>query len=150
MSRKSIIFLFLLILAPVIIYFLWPSDESRIKKLIKEGAQAIEKKEVDNVMSKVSFTYQDDYGLSYALLKKVLEDQFRVMSDIKVEDENLKIDVKENSASAELDVRVIATMGNQTGYIIGDIKKPEHLKFTLEKERVKWLVTKTEGLRNMP
>ena len=61
--------------------------------------------------------------------------------------ENLKIDVKDNSAFAELDVRVIATTNNQTGYIIGDIESPVHIKFTLDKERAKWLVVKTEGLR---
>lgn len=147
MSKKSVIFLFLLILSPIIIYFLWPSDESRIKKLIKEGAAAIEKKEIDKVMSKVSFNYQDDYGFTYILIKKLLEDQFRTMSDIKVEYENLKITVKKDSAIADLDVRVIATIGNETGYIIGDIKKPVHLKFNLEKERVKWLMMKIEGLR---
>ena len=147
MRKKSVIFLFLLILSPIIIYFLWPSDESRIKKLIKEGAAAIEKKEIDKVMSKVSFNYYDDYGFTYILIKKLLEDQFRTMSDIKVEYENLKITVKKDSAIADLDVRVIATIGNETGYIIGDIKKPMHLKFNLEKERVKWLVTKTEGLK---
>ena len=45
-------------------------------------------------MSKASFNYQDDYGLSYAMLKRVLEEQFKVMSDIKVEYENLKVEVK--------------------------------------------------------
>lgn len=146
MSKKSVILLFLLILAPIIIYFLWPSDTARIKKLVKQGAVAIEKKEIDDVMSKVSFNYQDDYGLTYALLRRVLEEQFKVMSDIKVEYENPKIEVKDNSATAELDVRVIATIENQTGIIVGGPKTPAHLKFTLAKERVKWLVTKTEGL----
>lgn len=146
MSKKSVILLFLLILAPIIIYFLWSSDTARIKKLVKQGAAAIEKKEIDEVMSKVSFNYQDEYGLSYALLKRVLEEQFKVMSDIKVEYENLKVEVKDNSATAELDVRVVATIENQTGIIVGDPKTPAHLKFTLAKERVKWLVTKTEGL----
>ena len=44
MSKKSAILTFLLIISPVLIYFLWPSDESRIKKLVKEGATAVEKK----------------------------------------------------------------------------------------------------------
>ena len=70
MSKKSIILIFILILSPIIIYFLWPSDESRIKKLIKEGAAAVEKEEIDNVMSKVSFNYQDDRGMTYILIKK--------------------------------------------------------------------------------
>jgi hypothetical protein len=45
-----------------------------------------------------------------------------------------------------MDVRIIATIGNNTGYILGDLPKPVHLTFTLEKERKKWLVTKTEGI----
>lgn len=146
MSKKSIIIIFLLIISPIIIYFLWPTDESRIKKLVKEGATAIEKEDVETTMSKVSFNYHDEHGLNYILLKRILEDQFRKMSDIRIEYENLKITVNKGTASAELDLRVIATIWNQTGYIIGDIKTPTHLKFSLEKERTKWLVTKTEGL----
>ncbi len=146
MSKKSIILIFILILSPIIIYFLWPSDESRIKKLIKEGAAAVEKEEIDNVMAKVSFNYQDNQGFTYILLKRVFEEQFKRMSGIKVEYENLRIEVKDKSASASFDLRVIATIGNDTGYIIGDLKTPEHLKLYLEKERINWLVTKAEGL----
>ena len=146
MSKKSIILIFILILSPVLIYFLWPSDESRIKKLIKEGVAAVEKEEVDNVMSKVSFNYQDDRGMTYILIKKILTEQFKSLSGIKIEYENLKIEVKEKLANAEFDLRVIATIGNQTGYIIGDLKTPARIKLFLEKERVSWLVTKTEGL----
>lgn len=147
MSKKTTIIFLILILIPLVVYFLWPSDEARIKKLIKEGVSAIEKKEIDNVMSKVSFSYRDDYGMTYLYIKKILEKQFVSMSDIQIEYENLKIDVKDNTAFAELDVRVVATIGSDTGYIIGDIEKPVHIKFTFDKERTKWLVVKTEGLR---
>jgi len=146
MSKKSVILLFLLIISPVLIYFLWPSDEARIKKLIKEGAEAIEKKEIDKVMAKVSFNYQDEKGLTYILIKQILGSQFKALSGIKIEYENLKIEVKEKLATAEFDLLVIATIGNQTGYIIGDLKTPARIKLFLEKERVSWLVIKTEGL----
>lgn len=144
MSKKSVILLFFLIISLALIYFLWPSDESRIKKLIKEGAAAVEKKEIDNVMSKVSFNYQDGQGLNYILIKKILESQFKAMSGIKVEHENLKIEVKDKSASAYFDLRVIATIGNDTGYIVGDLNTPARIKLFLEKERATWLVIKTE------
>ena len=71
---------------------------------------------------------------------------FKRMNDIKIEYENLGIKVKDRTAAAEMDVRIITTIGNETGYILGDMPHPAHLKFTLEKERTKWLVTKTEGL----
>jgi hypothetical protein len=47
-----------------------------------------------------------------------------------------------------MDVRVLATIGNDTGYILGDLAKPVHLSFILEKEMTGWVVIKTEGLRH--
>ena len=68
------------------------------------------------------------------------------MNDIKVEYENLKINVTDKTATADMDVMVLATISGNTGYVLGDLAKPAHLKFTLEKERSKWSVIKTEGL----
>jgi hypothetical protein len=146
MSKKSIVLLFILIAAPLIIYLIWPSDESRIKKLFREGAQAVEKEDLDAAMSKVSYNYRDEYGLTYLYMKEMMKSAFQRMKDIKVEYENLKINITDRTATADMDVRIIATIGNNTGYIIGDLPNPAHLKFTLEKERTTWLVTKTEGL----
>jgi hypothetical protein len=146
MSKKSLILLFILIILPIVLYLLWPSDESRIKKLFKEGSHAIEKEDLDAVMSKVSFNYSDEYGMTYLYIKEMIKSVFHRMSDIKIEYENLMIKVNDKTATADMDVRIIATIGNDTGYILGDLPKPVHLKFTLEKVRTKWLVTKTEGL----
>jgi hypothetical protein len=145
-SKKSVILLSLVIVLPVILYFLWPSDENRIKKLFREGSKAIEKKDINTSMSKISFNYSDEYGLTYLLIKESMKSVFQRMNDIKVEYENLNIKVDGEKATADMDVRIIATIGNDTGYILGDLPKPAHLRFTLEKERTKWLVTKTEGL----
>jgi hypothetical protein len=146
MSKKSLIILFILIILPIAIYLLWPSDESRIKKLFKEGSHAIEKEDLDAVMSKVSFNYRDEYGLTYLYMKELMKSVFQRMSDIKIEYENLTIKINDKTATADMDVMIIATIGNDTGYILGDLSKPAHLKFTLEKVRTTWLVTKTEGL----
>ncbi|MEW6586571.1 MAG: hypothetical protein AB1442_13315 [Nitrospirota bacterium] len=146
MSKKTIAFLFLLFLLPIILYLIWPSDESRIRKLIREGAAAIEREDVGAVMSKVSYNYSDEYGFTYLYIKKSLERVFLQMSDISVEYENPKVTVRDKTAIADMDVSVIATKGSDTGYIMGDPANPVHIKFSLEKERTKWLVTKTEGL----
>jgi len=146
MSKKTIVILFLLLLTPVILYLLWPSDESRIKKLFKEGSAAIEKEDLEAVMSKVSFNYQDEYGFNYLYIKETMKYVFKQMSDIKVEYENLRINVTDKTATADMDVMVLATISGNTGYVLGDLAKPAHLKFTLEKERSKWSVIKTEGL----
>lgn len=146
MSKKTIAILFLLLLTPVILYLLWPSDESRIKKLFKEGSAAIEKEDLEAVMSKVSFNYQDEYSFNYLYIKKMMKHVFQQMSDIKIEYENLRINVADKTATAAMDVMVLATISGNTGYVLGDLAKPAHLKFTLEKERSKWSVIKTEGL----
>jgi len=146
MSKKTIAIFFLLLLTPVILYLLWPSDESRIKKLFKEGSAAIEKEDLEAVMSKVSFNYQDEYGFNYLYIKETMKYVFKQMSDIKVEYENLRINVTDKTATADMDVMVLATISGNTGYVLGDLAKPAHLKFTLEKERSKWSVIKTEGL----
>ena len=146
MSKKTIIFLFILILAPVIIYLLWPSDEARIKKMLKEGISAVEQEDLENVMSKVSFNYRDEYGLTYIYIKEYMQNIFRQMDEINIEYENLQIKVYENTASVEMDVRVVAQIGTDTGYVFGDYPNPEQLTLTLQKERTKWYLIKTEGL----
>lgn len=146
MKRLYIVFLLLVALATAA-FLLWPSDENRIKKLFKEGAEAIEAEDIEKTMSNVSYNYRDDYGMTYLYLKETLKRQFDALADIDVEYENLKIDISEKTAIAEMDLRVIATLGNDTGYIIGDVKAPLRLKFTLEKDRTNWLIVKSEGFR---
>jgi len=133
-------------MAPVIIYFLWPSDESRIRKLFREGAKAIEQEKIDEVMAAVSFNYTDEYGLTYLYIKESMTRVFQRMDNIKVEYEITRLEITDAAAAAELDIRVIASEGNDTGYAVGDAARPVHMKFTLEKQRTTWLVIKTEGL----
>jgi hypothetical protein len=97
-------------------------------------------------MSKVSFNYSDEYGLTYLYIKGMMKSFFQRMDAIDIEYEDLKINVNDKNSTAEMDVRIVATIGSETGYILGDLPNPVHLTFTLEKERTKWLVTKTEEL----
>ncbi len=146
MSKKSVALLTLFFIAPVIIYFLWPSDEARIRTLFREGAKAIEEQKIDDVMSKVSFSYTGEHGLSYLYLKKLMERAFGEVKDIRIEYGIKKIDIRDDSATVDVDVRVVATRGADTGYMLGDAAKPLHIRFSLDKERTKWLISGTEGL----
>jgi hypothetical protein len=145
-KKKSLLIFHILFALVFLTYLLWPTDESRIKKLFKEGAEAIEREDLDTVMSKVSFNYRDDYGQTFLSIKESMRSIFKQMSDIKITRENLAIKINDKTATGDLDVRIIATIGNNTGYVMGDLRKPVHLRFTLEKEKMKWLITKTEGL----
>ena len=146
MSKKTVISLAILILFPLIIYFLWPSDESRIRKLFREGAHAIEQEKTDDVMSWVSFNYRDDQGFAYITIKEGMGRVFQQMSGIKIDYEIKNMTIKDRTATADLYIRVTASYGQDTGYVLGDAAKPAHMKFFLEKERAKWLVNRTEGL----
>lgn len=147
MSKKSVLALALLILAPLLIYFLWPTDEARIKRLFKEGAKAVEARKVDDVMSKISYSYTDRDGLSYAALKQGMEREFQVMSNIRVEYDITRMEVREKTATAGMDVRVIASYGKDTGYVVGDAARPAHLSFSLEKGPTGWLIDGSEGIK---
>jgi len=146
-SRKSAVLLLILFITPVIIYLIWPSDESRIRKLFRKGAPAIEREMLDDVMAAVSFNYRDEQGLTYLSVKEGMRKVFQRMDNIKVEYEITGIDVTATTATALLDVRIIASYGTDTGYFMGDAAHPAHLTFFLEKERGGWLVTKAQGMQ---
>ncbi len=159
MSKKFVIGLVLVSVVAAALFFLWPSDERRIKKLFSEGVSAVESEDIDRIMSKISYNYRDDYGMTYFYLRETLKKEFEKLSDVKVEhgDPRIKIFRKGETtgntetlsfdrAIVEIDVRVLATMGTETGYIVGDPKSPVNLKFTLDKEQMGWRIVKTEGL----
>lgn len=146
MSKKTLALLVLLIIAPLVVYFLWPSDESRIRKLFREGSRAIEQEKIDDVMSKVALTYTDEYGLTYLYIRQGMERVFQRLDTIQIEYGITSLSIREQTATAELDIRVIATAGSDTGYAVGDAAHPVKMQFFLEKERGSWRVAKTSGL----
>lgn len=148
MSKKTFAVLFLLMVSPVIIYFLMPSDENRIKKLIREEVSAIEKKDVVAFMSGISFGYRDEHGLSYIVIRKQLENLLPRYSRINVSYSNLIIDITDDKASARMDFLVLASKGETRGYYIGDMEEPAHLELTLLKiSPGKWEITGTKGIK---
>jgi hypothetical protein len=95
-------------------------------------------------MKNVSYNYRDEYGFTYLYLKQFLKRIFSTYSNLKVEHEDIKVKVLKDSAMIEVDIRIIGTLGEETGYIAGDIKTPLHFIFALEKERFRWFVIRAE------
>jgi hypothetical protein len=143
MSKKSFIILLALGITILLVWILFPSDEARIKKLVKESIGAVETEDIDGVMDHIAFGYQDEYGLSYVLLKKNLKMQFQVFSDIQVDYENLVVEVQEDGATASMSVLVLATEKGQRGYVLGDLKEAARIVLELVKNPAKkWLIMK--------
>lgn len=148
MSKKSIALLIIIFAAPVIIYLLWPTEEARIKKLVRQSAQAIEEENIEDAMSVVSFNYQDQYGLSYLLIKKGLEQYFQKYSDMEVEYEGLRVEVAEGAqeATVSMGLSVLAMRGQDMGYVLGG-DGPVHFALKLKKggPLKKWQVVEASG-----
>lgn len=146
MGRLKFIFLVLIIISPVLVWLLWPSDEAHIRKLISQTAQAAEAGDVEGVMSAVDLTYRDSSGLSYLYLKKILERELGRLKNIEVSYSGLKIDVfEDDTAKASMTLEVLAGEEEQRGYYLGGPGNDVELTITLNKRQLgKWFVTYAE------
>ncbi|MCK4911882.1 MAG: hypothetical protein KAR83_09570 [Thermodesulfovibrionales bacterium] len=142
-SWKQGVSIFLLIVAPVAVYLLWPSDEARIRKLVKLEAQAIEAEDIQAVMKGISYNYSDDKGLSYLLIKRIMEREFARLNNIKFSYSDLHIVVRDDdTATAVMDLHVTAG-GTEAAprYVLGDSETPVVLNLALKKEGTgKWTI----------
>ena len=145
----GIITLIIIIVAAIIIKFLLVSEKSRILKVINEGKAAVEAEDVDRCMSHVSLQYSDDYGLKYLIVKRILIDVFKEFDGFKVLLDSIEIEVnkKEGTAVASFDLRIIVTLHNQPGYLVGSTDSPAKIKMHFIKERLKWQVVKVSGIK---
>ena len=133
---KQAVVILLLIVAPVAIYFLWPSDEARIRKLISAEVSAFEAKDMEAFLSGISFSYRDDRGVSYVLIKRVMEERLKRYSDINISYSDMLIEVREDeTATAVMDLRVTARDSEETRrYVLGGPDAPAVINLTLKKE----------------
>jgi ketosteroid isomerase-like protein len=123
------------------------TDEARIKRVIYDGKAAIEKKDIEGVMEQVSRAYQDDYGLNKVAIYALFQRVFHQFDAIDIRIEEIEITIGENKQGrAQILTWATARTQDKTGYIVGSSEKPCQVTFTLQKERGKWRVTKTEGI----
>ncbi len=133
----------LLIVTPVAVYFLWPSDEARIRKLVRLEAKAIEAEDIQAVMKGISYNYSDEKGLSYLLIKRLLEREFQRLNNIKFRYSDLLIEVRDNdTAIAVMDLHVTSGTNTESPrYVLGDKENPVVLNLALRKEGAgKWII----------
>ncbi len=132
----------------IIIVVFYPTEKSRIKKVINKSARAIRKEDVKGLMENISYNYTDDYGNNYLLLKKRMQMIFKRFDDIEIEKEFNEILVDGKNAEVMIIARVIATDDTERGYIIGDAIDPETIKVYLEKIPYIWRIRKVDLVNN--
>ncbi len=135
-----------LVLCLISIYVLYPTDERRIIRVVNKSEDAIVSEDIDKLMENVAYNYKDDHGNGYFQIKEILKIAFKRLNDLEVEKNITKISVKENSAEVEMSVRVIASEGEDKGYVVGDAGQAATIKVFFEKTSYKWLITKVEGV----
>ncbi|MBI5025237.1 MAG: hypothetical protein HZC12_00615 [Nitrospirae bacterium] len=147
MRRLKWILSSIFVLIIVLAYILYPTDEKRIKKVINSGQKAIEAEDIDGLMKYISYNYRDDYGNGYLQIKTIFQHVFKHLNDIEIERDALRITVNNDRAEAEFNVRVIASEGQDRGYILGEAGRAQNIKVSLEKSLNKWLIMRVEGVR---
>ena len=143
MSRKTVIIIVLLFSVPLAVYLLMPSDTKRIKKLIKEGKDAIVSKDLEKTMGPVSYNYRDRYGFTYLYIKETLKSLFARTDVFDIDLKGIKVDVNDDRAEARFLVKVAGLHGDKKVYILGTEDLHESVVFTLEKKRMRWKVVET-------
>jgi hypothetical protein len=146
MRQRRYFFPLVLFLCAVVILMFYPTDKKRIKKIINSSEKAIIHEDLDELMKHISYNYKDDYGGSYLNLKKRMQIVFKNLDEIDITKDIVKISVEGAHAEAELNVRVIASQGDNRGYIIGDAVEAQTIKIYFEKSPYKWKVTKVDGV----
>jgi hypothetical protein len=146
MKRYIYIIIFLLIVAAIGVKLI-PTDRNRIQKVIDSCKTAVVKNDVPGFMDNVSFHYSDDSGNSYLLLKKRMEGLLRRFSDFEITADIMGVAVDERRAEADIKVSVIASEGDDRGYLIGDAAWPQDMKVYFEKSpSLRWKIMRVERI----
>ena len=146
MGRKSLIFLTVLLITAVIVIVLYPTEKKRIKKTLSACKEAVINEDIDRLMKSISFNYNDDYGGSYLHSKKRMELIFDRYDDFDIRLDIMKLTVDGKQAEAETRLSVIATEGNNRGYLAGDAGSARNITVYLEKSPFSWKVLRIEDV----
>jgi hypothetical protein len=141
---------FALVVAAIIIAIVvFPSDKKRIRKAIRTCEQAVVNENSEALMSLISFNYSDDYGGSYLTLKKRSERLFKTYDDFDFIVDIVGITVNEGDAVADLKLSLIASEGNERGYLFGDAGSHQEIKVYFEKEKFGWTIIRLDKEKHL-
>lgn len=146
--------LLLIVFALVLLFIFFPrgDDPREIEAVFNEMIEASENKDADGVTGHFSLQYKDEYGATYYVVKKVVENAFRKYDHISVSYSDLSVIFSENEsgekeASASLDVIVTGHTSGTSRDLIGSEESPDNIIVTLEKSRLGgWKITGVEGI----
>ncbi len=143
MTKKAIIITVPILASLLLVYLFLPSDTKRIREIIYDGRDAIVRKDLERVMAHVSYNYRDRYGFTYLYIKENLKSLFQRTESFEIELDNLRVEVNDKKAEARFLIKVKALETAGEVFLLGSEDVYESVFMSLEKERLKWLVTET-------
>lgn len=136
MNYLKFILVIMLVAFPVLVYLLWPGDEEQILKLVNETIAAAEAGDAKGVMEHISLNYHDEHGLSYLILRKMIEKEIERLKGMKVELLKQRVRIIGEKAYVTLEMRVSALRPDGSRwYRLGSGEEPFYADLELKDEK---------------
>jgi len=135
--KKWILIIAVIAAAAALVRLLMPGDRARIMTAVTKGKTAIERENIDKVMSVVSIGYRDEYGFTYAALRKTFADMFGRLDNISLGCDIGDATIRGDTADVALDVSLSGTINGERYRIIGD-GTPEPITVRFARDGLAW------------
>jgi Zn-dependent membrane protease YugP len=143
-TRYIVIFAFITFV--VFLWFFWESPESAIRAVLREGAAAVETKDMAGAMSQLSRHYLDENGLNFLAVRRVLGVVFDRFQRIDVRLGDVTVNITGAKAVAQAALQVLVQVQRDNAYAIGAPGAPDLVTITFIKEPLAWKVISVNGI----
>ncbi len=126
------------------------SEEERIRRVLREGKEAIEREDLPRLMELISPHYSDFRGLNYFALRGFLGSLFNHYEHIRIHVEREEIALEDGKALARVWGWAEARDLKGEGVIACSSGDPCLVELQLEKEGGRWLVRSTRTPKEVP
>lgn len=143
-TRYTVIFGFISLVA--LVWLFWDTPQRAIRTVLREGAAAIEAKNMASTMSHVSRRYLDENGLNYLAVRRVLGSAFERFQLIDVRLGDVTVEITGDQAAAQVALQVLVRVQRHTEYVIGAPGAPALVTINFSKESLAWRVIGVNGV----
>jgi hypothetical protein len=136
-TRRELILGLLVVALALLVWYLVPSEEDRIRKRLEEAARALEQEDARGVMSVIDVEHFTDPIGAYdpVAMEDGLGEAFRMFDNIEVVMEKPRIRIEEDKRHALITLRFVITgiYEGQFGFIVGTTQETALARFIMEK-----------------
>jgi hypothetical protein len=137
--KKKFLLAIAVVVALLLVWLLYPTEERRLKNDIKQLRKAVENESIEKVGAYIDVQYRDNNELTRDELIEAIDRFFAEVDSISVQMKGLKVIIDSTTddntvfASCSLGVRVLARYGGERVLAFGGIVKPGSVKARMKK-----------------